>query len=123
MSYVLCVSGSRDFDNYELMERELLSVIAERGRPMRVAHGGAPGADSLASRFAYEQKLDLDILGAQWGTNGSAGGPMRNVAMADRLYVGDVLVAFPTRQSRGTRHMVSVVNAQGRADIKVVEEV
>lgn len=120
MSYVLCVSGSRDFDDYALMKNALIAVIGERGRPQRIMHGGAPGADALASRFAYEQKINLDILGAHWGTYGSKAGPIRNAWMATKLYTGDILVAFPSGHSKGTWDMVRKVNEHDRADIKVI---
>lgn len=104
----LCVSGSRDMTDYQLLESGIDAVCAERGRlPSRVLHGGAPGADALASRWAYEHGVDLEIHGALWGQLGKRAGPLRNQTLADRLGADDVLLAFPSQRSRGTTDMVA----------------
>lgn len=120
MSYQLLVTGSREFVDYDAVDRHLMQIVLGRGRPARIIHGGAPGADSLASRFAYERKIDLSIFGAQWGTHAGRAGPIRNQVMLDVLHPGDSVAAFPTAQSRGTWHMVRIARERGDLDIRVV---
>ena len=106
--YSICVTGHREFSDYDLLARSLDDVIEAKGAPTSIMHGGAPGADALASRFAYERKIDLDIRGALWGRYGSKAGPIRNQSMRDSLIADDVVVAFPGANSRGTWHMVNI---------------
>ena len=123
MSYQLLVCGSRTFSNYSVMNKELLEFLDLFGEPAVIIHGGAHGADSLASRFAYEQKINLHIEGAQWGEYGSSAGPMRNARMASMLMPGDHIFAFvdkPIRHSRGTKHMVRLAITAG-FDPRIVE--
>ena len=120
--YVLCVSGSRDFDDYKYLSDSLDLILADHGRPRVIMHGAAPGADALASHYAYENKIDVDPYGAKWGSYGSGAGPIRNQLMALLLYPGDMLAAFPLPGSRGTRDMVSKVNKLDRCNIRVFEK-
>jgi len=116
MSYQMLVCGSRTFDQYAEMKSVLDCLVAIKGHPEVIIHGGAHGADSLASRYAYERKIDLHIEGAQWGTYGNLAGPKRNTRMCSMLMPNDEVFAFvdkPLEQSRGTAHMISLVEARG----------
>lgn len=109
--YRILVSGSRDFDDYDLLANQLRRIIRKEGRdPDKIIHGGAPGADSLASKFAHEWKINLDIVGAQWGDYGSSAGALRNSDMIHHhgMRRGDWVVAFPLPDSRGTVHLIGL---------------
>lgn len=94
----LLITGSRDFDDYGRMCHTLEPFV---DRATRVIHGAAPGADALASRWAYENKIDVLAYGAKWGRYGSAAGGIRNSKML-RLHPEAFVVAFPLANSRGT---------------------
>ena len=54
----IAIVGSRDFNDYNLMEAFVLSKI-ELKDIQAVVSGGAKGADSLASEFAKKNNLSL----------------------------------------------------------------
>lgn len=112
--YQILVTGARDYDNYGNVSYGLDQLVAAIGSPpYQVIHGAAPGADALASRWAYEHKIDVDAYGAKWGAHGNAAGPLRNEVMAGRLRIKDLVAAFPTDRSRGTWDMVRKAQALG----------
>ena len=47
------VSGSRDFNDRELMEK-VLNDLADEAKEMTIIHGNARGADRLAKTLAEE---------------------------------------------------------------------
>lgn len=120
--YRLLVSGSRHLmdDEYLYINSALNEVVYERGWPIAVVHGAAPGADALASKWAHQCKIDVEAHGAKWGTFGRPAGNIRNIEMLDTLSPGDVVVAFPTAESVGTRHMIRAATDRG-FDVRVHE--
>lgn len=123
--YKILVSGSRDFDDYDLLANQLRRIIRKEERwPEKIIHGGAPGADSLASKFAYEEKINLDIVGAQWGDYGNDAGSVRNNEMICHhgMERNDWVVAFPLPHSRGTRNMISLAKKLNCFNLVVVED-
>ena len=91
------VTGGRDYSDYAFLAREL-----DRLGPIEaLAHGAAPGADALASRWCYERKVDVHAYGALWGTYGPSAGPKRNLEMLTD-FKPDLVVGFPSKDSRGT---------------------
>lgn len=61
--------------------------------PACVLTGGAPGADSLAARWAHHHGVPVEVIWPEWRTLGRAAGPRRNAALV-ALKPGLVLV-FP----------------------------
>lgn len=94
----LLITGSREFDNYFLM-CETLTPFEDR--VTKVIHGAAPGADALASQWAYENRIDVKAYGALWGRYGKKAGAIRNSKML-RFHPDAFVVAFPLPGSRGT---------------------
>lgn len=76
----------------------------------RVLSGMARGVDTLAIRYAEENRLPLDAFPAQWGKWGRSAGYRRNVEMAQNA---DALIAIWDGQSPGTKHMIDVAKARG----------
>lgn len=105
----LLVCGGRDFDNYALVCAALLAVHKKHYITFLI-HGGAPGADSLADRWAKENGLHVDVFRALWNKEGKAAGPLRNQRMIDEGKPTAV-VAFPG--GRGTADMVARAKAAG----------
>lgn len=111
------IAGGRDFDNYDYLEDEVLSVIGVLGEDseiylpnIEIVSGGAQGADFLGERFASRYSLDLMPFPADWVTHGKAAGPIRNNEMAD---YADILIAFWDGESKGTKHMIQTALNKG----------
>jgi hypothetical protein len=123
--YKILVSGSREFEDYDLLANQLRRIIKKEGcKPQCIIHGGAPGADALASRFAYEEKIDLDIEGAQWGTHLNRAGGIRNSIMILEKGMGkdDWVVAFPLPGSKGTVDLITKAEKYGCFQVVIVED-
>lgn len=97
---VIIVTGSRDWEDAELLGRALLAH-----KPGLVVEGGARGADALARQWAYGQRITCVTVPADWDRWGKNAGVVRNVKMLEQ-YPGALVVAFPLPQSRGTYHCI-----------------
>lgn len=120
------IAGSRDFDNYKLMERYTIGILNDfiSGKDIsfgdiEIVEGGARGPDKLAFYFAEAMKLKHTRFDADWDKHGKSAGHVRNADMA--IYAAEsehpILIAFWNRTSKGTAGMISVAT---RKDIKVV---
>jgi hypothetical protein len=80
-----------------------------------IIHGAAPGADSVAARWAERHDVPALAFPAKWKKHGKAAGPLRNAQM---LAEGrpDIIIAFPG--GKGTADMKSRARAAG---VQVVE--
>jgi hypothetical protein len=102
------VSGGRTFDDRE----RLAGVLDGLGslQASVIIHGAAPGADTLAARWAELRQVPVEALPADWEKRDRAAGPIRNARM---LAEGkpDLVVAFPG--GRGTANMCKQARAAG----------
>ena len=103
----LLVCGGRD---YRDRPRLNACLAAYRNVASAVITGGAPGADSLAFDWAWENGFTVERYLADWKTHGKAAGPIRNQKMLDEGKP-DLVVAFPG--GRGTADMVRRAKAAG----------
>jgi hypothetical protein len=102
------VCGGRTFGDWEL-----LVGVLDGLKPMQasvIIHGAAPGADTLAGRWAELRRVPIESFPAEWEKHGRAAGPIRNAQM---LAEGkpDLVVAFPG--GRGTANMCKQARAAG----------
>ncbi len=107
----ICVNGSRDFNDPELLARHLddrIPVGAEKS--FRIIAGGARGADRLAENYARKRGIPLSVYPANWNADGKAAGFIRNKQMVD---LADELISFWNGTSRGTKHTIDLANAKG----------
>ena len=109
--------GGRTYDNYATVLAELdallfvTNIYKER---FTVIHGDAPGADTLAGRWAHQRAVQVEAFPADWDRHGKAAGPIRNRQMLDTN--PDLVVAFPG--GRGTADTVTEARRRG---IKITE--
>lgn len=125
----ILVSGGRDLTDYKLVRDNLDIICAERGWDtgpdyympnVILIHGGAKGADLLADQWGVVNWLKIEVYKPDWGKYGKAAGMIRNREMLEESKP-DLVVAFPTKSSRGTWDMVRRAKKAGIETI-IVED-
>lgn len=95
----LAIIGSRSFDDYALMAKELNSIH----KIELIVSGGARGADSLAEKYAREKKIPTTIFKPDWNKYGRAAGMIRNKLIIES---SDAVIAFWDGISPGTANSI-----------------
>lgn len=104
------VIGSRGFNDYELLKRELSA-----GDISVIVSGGAKGADKLAEKFAKEFNISTEVYLPDWSL-GRHAGFLRNTQIIE---AADVVVAFWDGISNGTKDSITKAKKAGKP-VKVV---
>jgi len=102
----IAVIGSRSFNDYDFLKEKLSLYKIDV-----MISGGAPGADSLAERYAEENQIKTIIFPADWETHGRAAGPIRNKLIVENC---DYLIAFWNGKSRGTKFSIDYARELGK---------
>jgi hypothetical protein len=102
------IVGSREFKNYELFSDVMKQYLSDISW---VVSGGAPGADSLAEKWAKENKKMLTIYPADWLNLGKRAGYVRNT---DIVKNSDMIIAFWDGKSKGTKHTIGLAQKMGK---------
>ena len=88
------------------------------GQDHLLIHGDAQGVDRFVAQEALRWGWRICAHPADWDAHGKAAGPIRNHEMlADHPDI-DVVLAFPSRDSRGTWDMVEKA-VKGRFPVRV----
>jgi len=98
----VAIVGSRIFENYPLLEREVKKII----RPNeieKIVSGGAKGADSLAEKFADKYGIEKQIFIPEWNRYGNRAGFVRNKKIVENA---DIVIAFWNGKSSGTENTI-----------------
>jgi len=103
----IAIVGSRTFNNYNLLETELLKY----DNINFIISGGAIGADRLAEKFALKYNIKTIIYKPDWGKYGKSAGYIRN---KDIVNHADVVIAFWDGQSKGTKHSIDIATATNK---------
>lgn len=114
------VCGGRDFNNNNLFLETMFHHLPE-DEEIEIISGMARGADQFAVLFAEAYEFKLHEFPADWETYGKAAGPIRNQQMLDEGHP-DLVIAFPTKNSRGTWDMVRRAEKAGVKVIVVKED-
>lgn len=78
-----------------------------------ILHGKNPrGADKFAALYAEKYGIPSIEVPANWDYYGKGAGPVRNRWMLDYVPV-DKVIAFPTKNSVGTRDMIEYAKKKG----------
>lgn len=102
----IAVIGSREFDDYHLLETTVDAIIKERPyKEVTIVSGGARGADSLAEAYARNRQLPLIIKRADWLTYGKKAGYLRNMEMAN---IANICIGFIINASPGATMMINL---------------
>lgn len=104
----LIVAGTRTFDDYELLKKEISELDLDI---TQIISGHANGADKLGEKYAHEIGLGCVLFPAKWDFYGKQAGPIRNREMAGW---GDFLIAFWDGESPGTKHMIDEMERRNK---------
>lgn len=107
------IAGSRDFNDFELLEKAVKHYLKQYGlhrQDIEVVSGGARGADKLGEQFANKYNIKLTIFPADWNTYGKSAGYIRNEQMIKYIDDTGIVFAFWDSQSHGTAHIIKLAN-------------
>lgn len=107
------IAGTRTFDDYYFLKNVLNELYP---KPIIVVCGGASGADNFGRLWAIKKGYPYEMFWAQWDKEGKKAGYNRNVKMGE---FADELVAFWDRKSKGTEHMIKIMEEKGKP-VKIV---
>jgi predicted Rossmann fold nucleotide-binding protein DprA/Smf involved in DNA uptake len=118
---IYAVIGSRSFNNYKLL-KETLDKHNDIGE---IVSGGAVGSDSLAEKYAKENKIPFKVFKPNWqdfsepcviktnqyGDFNALAGLKRNQLIIDYC---DKVIAFWDGKSRGSKDSINKAQQQGK---------
>ena len=108
----LAIVGSRTFNDYATLLYVTNSIKRDNGYTYtEIVSGGAKGADSLAERYAEQNKIPTKIFRADWNRHGKRAGFIRNVYIIDDC---DVCICFWDGSSHGTKHDIELCKEKGK---------
>ena len=118
-NFKVIIAGSRGFSNYKLLREQCNKYLREKRKTSNViiVSGHARGADTLGEKYAQDEGFALEIYPAQWKKLGKQAGYRRNEQMTE---VADALIAFWDGSSKGTKHMIDIMNEKNLL-VRVVE--
>lgn len=110
----IIISGTRDFDDYELLSNEVDKFIEDSLKEFdcefEIVSGTCRGADSLGERYAEEKGYTIKRFNPNWNEYGRSAGIIRNQMMAS---YADTLITFWDGKSRGTKNMIDEAQKRG----------
>lgn len=114
--FKLIVAGTRSFNDYELLRSVIAQLFMKRHCWIidwneEIVSGGAPGADTLAVRYATETGIPFKVFPADWKKYGRSAGPRHNRQMAE---YADAAIVFWDGKSRGTQNMIQQMRELGK---------
>lgn len=115
--YKVIVAGSRDFNDYKLLEKKLIKFLhGKKPVDVQIVSGGANGADKLGEKFALEKGCDIKEFIPDWNLLGDSAGHLRNSEMSK---YADACIVFWDGRSAGTKSMIELAMQQN-LDLEIV---
>lgn len=104
-AFRLVVAGGRNFQNYDLLEKEVDSYLKELHPKEKVVivSGTAKGADRLGEKYAHKKGYIVEEYPANWQHFGRAAAVKRNLEMAQ---LADAAIVFWDGESAGSKNMI-----------------
>ncbi len=111
----ILVCGGRDYADATKVNDTLDNIVANihamsSGQSVRLIHGAARGADSLAAAWASARGIAATAYPAKWDIHGRSAGYVRNKQMLDEGQP-HLVVAFPG--GAGTAMMIRIARSAG----------
>jgi Protein of unknown function (DUF2493). len=116
----ILITGSRDWDDKEIIDTALTEWWREVGYPNEVTlvSGACPtGADRMCERSAAALRFRVERYPADWETHGKRAGFIRNSEMVK--LGADVCFAFIKNGSRGASHTADLAVKAGIPTIRI----
>lgn len=113
VKYKWIVAGSRTFQNYPLLCKELDKI---RDQIDEIVCGEARGADMLGNTYAYDNDIKVKGFPADWEHDGKAAGFIRNEKMAK---YADKAIVFWDGKSVGSKDMIDRMEKLGK-EVRVI---
>ena len=108
----IIIAGSRDINSFEIVERAFLNSQPHPFDDISVIVSGcARGVDRIGEKIAEKYNIMVKRFPANWDKFGKTAGYKRNVEMAE---FADGLIAVWDGSSRGTNHMIDVMNRENK---------
>jgi hypothetical protein len=115
----LAIVGSRTFNNYELLKKEIDIFLIENDIFVDlIISGGAKGADSLGEQYAKEYNIPTQIFYPDWDKYGKKAGYLRNI---DIVKNSDIVIAFWDGSSPGTKSSIDLATKEKKI-LKIILE-
>ena len=120
----IIIAGSRDFDNYKVLEDESSKIIEKELnddiQSIRIISGTARGADQLGERFAKKYNYSISCFPAEWGLYGKSAGYRRNAEMA-KFAVSNNNIGNPLIDKLYWRQITNPIEDESKVTIKIPE--
>jgi hypothetical protein len=113
VKYKWIVAGTRTFQNYPLLCKELDKIREQIGE---VVCGEARGADMLGNTYAYDNDIKVKGFPADWEHDGKAAGFIRNEKMAA---YADKAIVFWDGKSVGSKDIIDRMEKLGK-EVRVI---
>lgn len=112
----LAIIGSRIYNNYEEFTKLLKEHINDK-MPEQIISGGAIGVDTMAAKFAEENKIDMVIYKPDYNKYGKRAPLIRNHSIIDTC---DSVIAFVSKKITykwyPVCHNIRIINIEASGD-------
>jgi hypothetical protein len=114
----ILVCGDRNWADRKFIAEVLEDMKDNFSTWQVLIEGEAPGADSIAAKWARRNGITVFAFPADWDLYGRAAGPIRNKQMLDEGKP-DMVIAFHDNieESRGTRNMLTILRKSGMKQV------
>lgn len=101
------IAGSRGITNIQSVIDALVNADIQVHEVSEIVSGGANGVDTLGEELAEMHCIDIIKFPAEWDKYGKSAGYKRNYIMGK---YADNLVAVWDGKSKGTKHMIDIMD-------------
>lgn len=113
----IAIIGSRNWGNPAPIHKYIDTLKGMYGNSLIIVSGGARGVDTIAQRYAEQNKISTDIYRAEWDKHGKSAGMIRN---REIVKVAHYVIAFWDEESAGTKNMIKISEHRLGADRVIV---
>jgi len=113
----VAIVGSRNFTDYSFFKQrvdELINKLEDKN--ITIISGGARGVDQLAKVYAMEKGYPYEEYKPDYVVFGKKAPLIRNRQIVEE---SDLVIAFPTKESRGTWHVINLARKAGKVVVVV----
>jgi len=115
---ILLLTGSRTMTEYGTVEAAINEAIEKHGKPTKIIHGGANGADTLAERYAQLNGYDTHVIKPDYEKYGSKYAPLvRNKELVNTATV--VVAVYDGQKTNGTRYTAELAKDQNKPTLEI----